>query len=60
MFSEFGPITSAVIMRDSEGASKGFGFVCFKEASSAEAAIAKLNGNDGLYVGEAMSKEKRA
>ena len=29
MFSKFGDITSAVIMKDENNESKGFGFVCF-------------------------------
>ena len=38
LFKEFGEIQSAAIMRDGTGASKGFGFVCFTDSSSAEKA----------------------
>lgn len=38
LFKEFGEIQSAAIMRDGHGQSKGFGFVCFADASSAEKA----------------------
>ena len=36
VFGEFGKITSAKVMTDKNGASKGFGFVCFDNAESAE------------------------
>ena len=39
LFSEFGEVTSAAIMRDGTGESKGFGFVCFADSSSAEKAM---------------------
>jgi RNA recognition motif-containing protein len=38
LFKEFGEIQSAAIMRDGHGQSKGFGFVCFADGSSAEKA----------------------
>ena len=38
LFKEFGEIQSAAIMRDGTGESKGFGFVCFTNSSSAEKA----------------------
>ena len=36
MFAKFGEITSAVIIKDVESKSKGFGFVAFKDNESAE------------------------
>ena len=39
LFTEFGDVQSAAIMRDATGESKGFGFVCFKESGAAEKAI---------------------
>jgi len=38
LFSEFGDVQNACIMRDANGESKGFGFVCFRDSSSAEKA----------------------
>uniref|UniRef100_A0A1I8HVE1 Polyadenylate-binding protein n=1 Tax=Macrostomum lignano TaxID=282301 RepID=A0A1I8HVE1_9PLAT len=63
-FSEFGEITSSRVMVDEAGKSKGFGFVCFKEPESAEAAVNALHGKelDGgktLYVGRAQKKGER-
>lgn len=31
LFEEFGEVSSAVVMRDAEGKSRGFGFVCFPD-----------------------------
>lgn len=63
MFAEYGEIKSACIMRDSDGKSKGFGFVCYAEAESAEAAVNALNGKDLngqlLYVNRAQRKSER-
>ena len=43
MFSGFGEIESAVVKKDADGKSKDFGYVCFKDASHAAAAIASMN-----------------
>ncbi|KAL6994578.1 poly(A) binding protein Pab2, partial [Sarracenia purpurea var. burkii] len=56
IFSNYGPITSAVIMRDVNGNSRCFGFVNFESPDAAAAAVENLNGtslNDDkiLYVG---------
>jgi len=63
MFAEYGEIKSACVMRDSEGKSKGFGFVCFGEAESAEKAVTALNGKEvsghTLYVNRAQRKTER-
>ncbi|VDD75608.1 unnamed protein product [Mesocestoides corti] len=63
IFSEFGEIKSACIMRDSEGKSRGFGFVCFADPDHAEAAVNSLNGKEingqPLYVNRAQRKAER-
>jgi polyadenylate-binding protein len=43
MFSKFGPILSATVMTDSEGKSKGFGFVSFEDPDNAEKAVEEMN-----------------
>jgi polyadenylate-binding protein len=42
-FGKFGTITSARIMRDQVGTSRGFGFVCFSSPEEASKAIAQMN-----------------
>lgn len=56
IFEKYGEITSSIVMRDENMKSKGFGFVCFKEASCAIKALSE-NSEDGLYVREALTKE---
>ncbi|EDV55022.1 polyadenylate-binding protein [Drosophila erecta] len=62
-FSPYGNITSAKVMTDEEGRSKGFGFVCFNAASEATCAVTELNGrvvgSKPLYVALAQRKEER-
>ncbi|KFK40021.1 hypothetical protein AALP_AA3G319900 [Arabis alpina] len=62
-FGEFGSITSAVVMRDGEGKSKGFGFVNFDNADDAAKAVESLNGktfdDKEWYVGRAQKKSER-
>eukprot|EP00668_Euglena_longa_P002711 GGOE01003166.1.p1 GENE.GGOE01003166.1~~GGOE01003166.1.p1 ORF type:complete len:609 (-),score=140.79 GGOE01003166.1:595-2421(-) len=64
-FAKFGKITSAkVMMTDgSPSLSKGFGFVCFEDAESANKAISEMNGfmlgEKPLYVNVAQRKEVR-
>ncbi|KAF2612580.1 hypothetical protein F2Q70_00010522 [Brassica cretica] len=62
-FGEFGEITSAVVMRDGDGKSKGFGFVNFEDAGDAAKAVEGLNGktfgDKEWYVGRAQKKSER-
>ncbi|KAI7727139.1 hypothetical protein M8C21_020164 [Ambrosia artemisiifolia] len=62
-FSEYGNVTSAVIMKDSDGGSRGFGFVNFESPDSAKKAIEALNGavigSKEWFVGKAMKKAER-
>ncbi|CAJ1845039.1 unnamed protein product, partial [Sphenostylis stenocarpa] len=62
IFGKYGPITSAAVMKDAEGRSKGFGFVNFTNAAAARARDA-LDGKtfDGRqwYVGKAQRKTER-
>lgn len=63
VFGEFGTITSAVVMRDADGKSKGFGFVNFENADDAAKAVEALNGKKfdekEWYVGKAQKKSER-
>ncbi|KAL0694286.1 hypothetical protein Bca4012_061466 [Brassica carinata] len=62
-FGEFGTITSAVVMKDGDGKSKGFGFVNFDNADDAAKAVEALNGktfdDKEWYVGRAQKKSER-
>ncbi|KAH0668086.1 hypothetical protein KY285_029292 [Solanum tuberosum] len=61
-FSSFGHIPSCKIVTDSNGRSKGYGFVQFDNDESAQSAIDKLNGmlinGKQVYVAHALRKEK--
>lgn len=63
IFGEYGPITSAVVMRDADGKSKCFGFVNFENPDDAARAVDALNGkkfdDKELYVGRAQKKSER-
>ncbi|KAF5444899.1 hypothetical protein F2P56_033991 [Juglans regia] len=62
-FGEYGPITSAVVMRDADGKSKCFGFVNYENADDAAKAVEALNGkvvdDKEWYVGKAQKKSER-
>lgn len=62
-FSAFGPISSCKVATDSNGQSKGHGFVQFEQESSAQNAIEKVNGmllNDKqVYVGPFIRRQER-
>lgn len=62
-FEEFGKTTSVAIMRNSDGSSKGFGFVCFERHEDAIRAVEALNGfllgSKKLYCSRAQKKAER-
>lgn len=63
MFSKFGKITSLKLMKTDDDKNKGFGFVSFEDAETAEAAVEELNGKEingkTIYVGRAQKKAER-
>ena len=48
VFETCGTLTSVVVMKDGEGKSKGFGFVCFEDSESAVKAVDDLDGYDKM------------
>jgi len=62
-FEPYGTITSAKIMYDDKGISKGFGFVCFSSPEEATKAVTDMNGrivvSKPLYVALAQRREER-
>mgnify|MGYP003571979633 FL=1 len=62
LFDGYGGIVSAKVMAG-DGKSKGFGFVSFEDAETAQKAVDELNGKDidgrELYVGRAQKKAER-
>uniref|UniRef100_A0A914HGP7 RRM domain-containing protein n=1 Tax=Globodera rostochiensis TaxID=31243 RepID=A0A914HGP7_GLORO len=62
-FEPYGNITSAKVMCDENGRSKGFGFVCFDNTDAASKAVLDMNnkiiGIKPLYVAPAQCKEDR-
>lgn len=62
-FAEFGKITNVVVMKDSEGKSKGFGFVNFEDPEDAAKAVDTLNNSDfngkTVFCGRAQKKTER-
>ncbi|KAK8292660.1 hypothetical protein V6Z12_D06G135200 [Gossypium hirsutum] len=63
LFSEFGTITSCMVMLDPQGVSKGSGFVAFSTPEEASKALNAMNGKmigkKPLYVAVAQRKEER-
>ncbi|KIZ04835.1 Polyadenylate-binding protein 2, partial [Monoraphidium neglectum] len=61
--AEHGPVTSAVVMVDGAGKSRGFGFVNFETAEAAATAVEALNGKDvggkTVFAGRAQKKAER-
>jgi len=62
-FAKFGNITSAKVMRDANGRSRGFGFVCFEKSEQSTIAMAEMNNKivagKPLYVALAQRKDVR-
>ncbi|GLT93477.1 hypothetical protein SLE2022_112690 [Rubroshorea leprosula] len=62
-FSQCGTVTSAKLMRDDKGISKGFGFVCFSSPEEATKAVHMFHGymfhRKPLYVAIAQRKQDR-
>jgi len=62
-FAAFGTITSAKVMNDERGTSRGFGFVCFSSPEEATRAVSEMNGkmlsSKPLFVALAQKKEQR-
>ena len=63
LFKPFGDIVSAALSVDSEGISKGFGFVNFATHEAARDAVEKLNDSEvkgkPIYVGRAQKRSER-
>ena len=63
MFTQFGPITSAVLQIDLDGKSKGFGFVNYESHVDASKAVEALHDSEHngkkLYVARAQKKAER-
>ena len=63
LFSAFGKITSSSLSRDTEGKSKGFGFVNFENHEDAQKAVDEMNEKEiqgkALFVGRAQKKSER-
>lgn len=65
LFCNFGEITSAVVMADDDGKSKGFGFVAFKKPDDALKAVKEMQDFElpsgrKLNVCRALKKEERS
>jgi len=63
LFSKYGKVTSAKVMKNSKDDSRGFGFVCFESEKSVNAALSALNNfpiqGKPLVVNHAELKEDR-
>lgn len=63
LFKTYGKIISTKLVKDENGKSKGFGFVCFEETDDAATAVKELNGKEinekTIFVGRAQKKAER-
>ena len=63
MFGKYGEVTSAVVQRDEEGRSKGFGFVNYRDHENAQTAVDALHDSEykgrKLFVARAQKKSER-
>ncbi|XP_052040189.1 polyadenylate-binding protein 1-like [Apodemus sylvaticus] len=63
LFSQFGKMQSVKVMKDSNGQSRGFGFVNFEKHEEAQKAVDHMNGKEVrgqvLYVGRAQKRAER-
>ncbi|KAI2636746.1 polyadenylate binding protein [Xylaria nigripes] len=63
LFERYGDVTSSSLARDSDGKSRGFGFVNYTTHESAARAVEELNGKEfhgqDIYVGRAQKKHER-
>lgn len=63
IFAQFGNITSSIVMKNSDGSSKCFGFVAFDNPKSAENAVKEVHNKEinalTLYVARAQKKSER-
>lgn len=63
IFSQFGPVKNALVVRDEEGKSKGFAFVNYEMPDDASNAVDEMNNKeiDGkpVFVGRAQKKAER-
>lgn len=63
LFTQFGPVTSAIVQIDADGKSKGFGFVNFENHEDAAKAVEALHDSEQngkkLFVTRAQKKEER-
>ncbi len=62
-FAPFGTITSARVMRDEKGKSKGFGFVCYTSPDEATRAVTEMHNRmlhgKPVYVALAQRRDER-
>jgi len=62
-FEEFGKTTSVAIMRNPDGTSKGFGFVCYEKHDDASKAVEAMHGfmlgTKKIWCGPAQKKSER-
>lgn len=61
-FTEYGYVTSALVIREQDGTSKGFAFLEMPNEDEAKAAMKELNGKNikgnRIFVNEAKDKPK--